>query len=109
MLGYVFDERWAAQNRDAVARFIAVTRKAKEILASSDDEWQRIAPLAGVSDAAALKILRDRYRAGIPRRPIADEEADARVLYGVLARLGGAELVGPAVELAPGTFYRPEE
>jgi NitT/TauT family transport system substrate-binding protein len=109
MLGYVFDERWAAQNRDAVARFIAVTRKAKEILASSDDEWQRIAPLAGVSDAAALKILRDRYRAGIPRRPIADEEADARVLYGVLARLGGAELVGPAAELAPGTFYRPEE
>jgi NitT/TauT family transport system substrate-binding protein len=109
MLGYVFDERWAAQNRDAVARFIAVTRKAKEILAGSDDEWQRIGPLAGVSDAAALKILRDRYRAGIPRRPIADEEADARVLYGVLARLGGAELVGPARELAPGTFYRPEE
>jgi NitT/TauT family transport system substrate-binding protein len=109
MLGYVFDEHWAAQNRDAVARFIAVTRKAKEILAGSDDEWQRIGPLAGVLDAAALKILRDRYRAGIPRRPIADEEADARVLYGVLARLGGAELVGPAPELAPGTFYRPEE
>jgi NitT/TauT family transport system substrate-binding protein len=109
MLGYVFDERWAAQNRDAVARFIAVTRKAKEILASSDDAWQRIAPLAGVTDAAALRILRDRYRAGIPRRPIADEEADARVLYGVLAQLGGTELVGPARELAPGTFYRPEE
>ena len=109
MLGYAFDERWAAQNRDTVARFITVTRKAKGILASSDDEWQRIGPLAGVTDAAALRILRDRYRAGIPRRPIADEEADARVLYGVLARVGGAELVGPARELAPGTFYRPEE
>ena len=109
MLGYAFDERWAAQHRDAVARFIAVTRSAKELLATSDDEWQRIAPLAGVADAVALKILRDRYRAGIPRRPIADEEADARVLYGVLAQLGGAELVGPAPELAPGTFYRPEE
>jgi NitT/TauT family transport system substrate-binding protein len=108
MLGYAFDERWAAQNRDAVARFIAATRKAKEILASSDDEWQRIGPLAGVSDPAALKILRDRYRAGIPRRPIADEEADARILYGVLAQVGGADLVGPARELAPGTFYREE-
>jgi NitT/TauT family transport system substrate-binding protein len=109
MLGYVFDERWAAQHRDAVARFIAVTRQAKEMLASSDDEWQRIAPLAGVAEPAALKVLRERYRAGIPHRPIADEEADARVLYRVLARLGGAELVGPAGELAPGTFYRPEE
>jgi len=109
LLGYVFAERWAVQNRDAVARFIAVTRQAKDALAASDDEWQRVAPLAGVVDAAALRILRDRYRAGIPRRPIADEEADARVLYGVLARLGGAELVGPAAALAPGTFYRPQE
>jgi NitT/TauT family transport system substrate-binding protein len=109
MLGYVFDERWAAQHRDAVARFISVTRRAKDALAASDAEWQRVAPLAGVTDAAALKILRDRYRGGIPHRPIAEEEADARILYGVLARVGGAELVGPAPELAPGTYYRPEE
>ncbi len=109
MLGYVFDERWAAQHRDAVARFIAVTRNAKDMLAASDEEWRRIAPLAGITDAGALKVLRDRDRAGIPRRPIAEEEADARVLYGVLARLGGAELVGPAPALTPGTFYRPQE
>jgi NitT/TauT family transport system substrate-binding protein len=109
MLGYVFDERWAAQNRDAVERFIAMTRNAKDALATSDEAWRQVAPLAGVSDAAALKILRDRYRAGIPRRPIAEEEADARVLYGVLARLGSAELVGPAPELAPGVFFRPQE
>ena len=109
MLGYVFDERWAAQNRDAIGRFIAVTRQAKNELATSDDAWRQVAPLAGVSDPATLKILRDRYRAGIPRRPIAAEEADARRLYGVLARLGGPALVGPAPDLAPGTFYRPEE
>ena len=106
MIGYVFDEAWAAKNRGAVERFLDVTRKAKEILANSDDEWQRIAPLVGSSDAATLKIYRDRYREGIPRRPIADEEADARTLYRVLARLGGAELVGPGAELSDGTFYR---
>jgi NitT/TauT family transport system substrate-binding protein len=53
-----------------------------------------------------LHAYRDRYREGIPRRPIADEEADARVLYGVLAAIGGRELVGAARELDPGTFYR---
>jgi NitT/TauT family transport system substrate-binding protein len=108
MIGYVFDENWAARNRGAVERFLDVTRKAKKILASSDAEWQRIAPLIGTSDANALKIYRDRYREGIPRRPIADEEEDARKLYRVLARLGGAELVGPADELAAGTYYRPQ-
>jgi NitT/TauT family transport system substrate-binding protein len=106
MLGYVFDQAWAARNRDVVARFLAVARKAKDILATSDAEWERIAPLVRAGDAAALKAYRDRYREGIPRRPVEDEEADARVLFRVLVTQGGASLVGGAAELAPGTFYR---
>ena len=105
MVGYVFDEGWAKANRDAVERFITMTRGAKDILTTSDDEWQKIAPLTGAADTATLHAYRDRYREGIPRRPIADEEADAQVLYRVLARIGGSELVGSASELEPGTFY----
>jgi NitT/TauT family transport system substrate-binding protein len=104
-VGYVFDEGWAASHRDAVARFIAMTRKAKQLLVTSDAAWDKIAPLTGATDAAMLKTYRDRYRDGIPRRNIADEEADARVLYRVLAETGGRDLVGPAAELDPGTFY----
>ena len=105
MIGYVFDEAWANANRDALAHFIAITREAKQILATSDAEWERIAPLTGAPDAATLRIYRDRYREGIPQRPIIDEEADARILFRVLAEIGGSELVGPARELDPGTFY----
>jgi len=105
MIGYVFDEGWAGANRDALGRFIAITRKAKEMLAFSDEEWEKIAPLTGASDATTLRVYRERYREGIPRRPMAEEEADARVLYRVLAKAGGRELVGPASELNAGTFY----
>jgi NitT/TauT family transport system substrate-binding protein len=105
MIGYVFDEKWARENQDAIARFIAMTRMAKDILSNSDAEWEKIAPLTGTSDAATLRTYRDRYREGVPRRPVADEEADARVLYRVLAAIGGRELVGPAPELDSGTFY----
>lgn len=105
MLGYVFDETWANANQDQVARFITVTRKAKEILATSDAEWETIAPLTGAPDTATLRAYRDRYREGVPRRPVTEEEADARLLYRVLAQIGGRELVGPAPELAAGTFY----
>jgi NitT/TauT family transport system substrate-binding protein len=104
-VGYVFDESWAASQGDTVARFIAMTRKAKQLLVTSDAAWEKIAPLTGTSDAVMLKTYRDRYRDGIPRRSIADEEADARVLYRVLAETGGRDLVGPAAELDPGTFY----
>ncbi|HML15292.1 MAG TPA: ABC transporter substrate-binding protein [Xanthobacteraceae bacterium] len=107
MVGYVFDEGWGRAHGQALARFLDAAREAKEILASSDAEWERIAPLTGVRDRQALMLYRDRYREGIPRRTIAEEEADARVLYRILAQQGGSELVGPATALAPGTFYRP--
>jgi NitT/TauT family transport system substrate-binding protein len=105
MIGYVFDEAWGNANQDVIARFIATTRMAKEILSTSDTEWEKIAPLTGASDAATLRAYRDRYREGIPRRLIVDEETDARALYRVLAAIGGRELFGPAQELEPGTFY----
>ncbi|MGJ5207709.1 ABC transporter substrate-binding protein [Bradyrhizobium sp. HKCCYLR20261] len=106
MIGYVFDEEWASKHRDLVSRFLSVTAKAKEILATSDAEWQTIAPLTGAPDEATLRAYRDRYREGIPRRSVSEEETDARILYGVLASIGGRDLVGPAAELSPGTYYR---
>jgi NitT/TauT family transport system substrate-binding protein len=106
MLGYVFSEAFAGRNADAVARFLAMTGKAKALLAGSDAEWQRIARLVGAADAGTLAVYRDRYREGIPRRSVADEERDAEALFRVLARVGGAELVGNAETLAPGTFHR---
>jgi NitT/TauT family transport system substrate-binding protein len=105
MVGYVFDEGWANANQDKLARFIDMTRKAKQILTTSDSAWDEIATLTGAPDAATLHAYRDRYREGIPRRRIEDEEKDARVLYHVLAGIGGHDLVGPAPDLDPGTYY----
>ena len=107
MVGYVFDGGWAQRNRALLDRFFAAMREAERILADSPAEWQRLAPRIGVSDAKALDIYRRRYLEGIPRRPLEDEAADAQALYRVLAEIGGADLVGPARELDPGTFYSP--
>jgi len=107
IVGYTFDGGWAARNRSTVDRFLDATRQAKEILAASEGEWKKLARRIGTSDAGALAIHRQRYGEGIVRRALADEETDARALYLVLAEIGGTELVGPARELAPGTFYRP--
>ena len=107
LVGYTFDGTWAVRNRSTVERFLAAARQAKDLLASSQPEWQRLAPRVRISDATALAIYRQRYGEGIVRRRLADEEADARALYRVLAHIGGAELVGPARELPHGTFYRP--
>ena len=107
ILGYTFEGGWAARNRSAIDRFLAASRQAKEILAASEAEWLRLAPRIRAGDDNALAIYRRRYAEGIVQRRLAEEEADARALYVILAEIGGTELVGPARELATGTFYRP--
>jgi NitT/TauT family transport system substrate-binding protein len=107
IVGYTFDSAFALRSRTTVDRFLEAARQAKEILATSEAEWQRLGPRIRVTDPAALAIYRQRYGEGVARRPLAEEEADARALYLVLAEVGGTELVGSTRELAPGTFYRP--
>ncbi len=104
-LGYVFHDKWANENPEAIGGFVKASAEAKQLLASSDEEWQRLAPLVR-AEGKELDTLRDRYREGIPNRPIAEEEADAARLYKVLADIGGEKLVGSATEMAPGTFWQ---
>jgi NitT/TauT family transport system substrate-binding protein len=107
IVGYAFDGTWAGRNTSTVERFLAAVHQAKEILAGSETEWQRLAPNLRLSDANAVAIYRQRYSEGVLRRPLTEEEADARALYVVLADIGGTQLVGAARALPPGTFYRP--
>jgi NitT/TauT family transport system substrate-binding protein len=105
MVGYVFNGKWAAHNRSVLDRFFTATREAKDILAQSPDEWARLAPRITANGSAALDVYRQRYLEGLPRRPLDAEVADAKTLYAVLADISGADLVGPARSLDPGTFY----
>lgn len=105
MVGYVFNESWAKENPEAVAAFLRAAAKADELLATSNEEWQRLKPMMQVEDDATFEALRRRYREGIPERSVAQNEADAKVLYQFLREFGGERLVGPGTELAPGTFW----
>lgn len=103
-IGYIFSEKWANEHPDAALGFIKASRAAKELLARDDAQWDRLAGLMK-AEGKELTTLRDRYREGIPSRPIGEEEADAATLYKVLSDLGGEKLVGAAKEMASGTYW----
>ncbi len=109
VVGYVFSESWAKQNPEAVQGFLRAAAKADEVLATSDQEWNRLKPLMGENDPnftdATFEALKHRYREGIPERSSAENEAYEKILYQFLRELGGEKLVGPGTELAPGTFW----
>jgi NitT/TauT family transport system substrate-binding protein len=106
MVGYVFGEDFAQKNAGPLARFFEIAAEAKDILAHSDADWENIGRETGISDTAQLALYRQAYADGIPRRPLEEEIADARVLYRILAKGGGEDLAGPAKELDEETYYK---
>jgi NitT/TauT family transport system substrate-binding protein len=104
-IGYVFNEEWANAHKQAMLGFVQASRDAKELLASSDEEWERLRPQMNIDDDAVFENTVKRFREGIPRRPIAEEESDTAKVYERLAKIGGEELVGPATTMSPGTFW----
>lgn len=105
LIGYVFSEAWAAENPAALEGFMAASSAAREILMTSDAEWERIRPLTKAADDAELAALRDGYREGVPQSLGAQQEDAIRAAFAIIAELGGQALVGNSTDLAPGTVW----
>lgn len=104
-VGWVFNEEWASENTDTVLGFFRASREAKEILRDSDEEWETLREMTNAENDATLIALRDRFREGIPSRPLSEEMEDTAAIYEILAEIGGERLVGPATTMTPGTFW----
>ena len=78
---------------------------AEKLLATSDAEWQRLAPMTQAEDADTLAALRDAYRHGIINDPGPRQGAAAETLMAILHDYADADLVGASPHLAPGTFW----
>ena len=104
-IGYTFAQHWAEQDAALIDAFVAASRHARRILATSDAEWQRIAPQMGATASSEVVRLRDWYRRGIPVRWGEAERRAAAQLFTILAKIGGPELVGPISAIPPGTFW----
>jgi NitT/TauT family transport system substrate-binding protein len=106
LIGYAFSEDFAANHQSTIDRFIVVAQHANDIMRQSDEEWDALRPLMNAEDERTFEAFRDQTRAGMPRRTIAAEQADARALFKTLAGIGGPALVGPLQELDPGLYYQ---
>jgi NitT/TauT family transport system substrate-binding protein len=107
MTGYVFDEAFAASHKDALRRFFAAAAEARKILAQDPSAWAPIKARLRLKDDATLEVYRQRYLEGVPKRTVADEAADAGILYRRLKEIGGQKLVGEAKEFDAALFYDP--
>ena len=105
LIGWVFREDWANANSEAVKGFLTASYEAKNLLAKSDAQWDLIRPRMRAENDAVFRVLRDRYRAGIPVCSDQDTMAAVSATFKILADTGGEKLVGKSKTLASGTFW----
>jgi NitT/TauT family transport system substrate-binding protein len=105
LLGYVVKGETLRENPALIEGLAAASRAAKQILASDDAAWDRLRPMMNAGDDAQFAALREGFRAGIPAPGPVDEAAAARMLE-LMARLGGAELMGDTTEMPEGVFFQ---
>lgn len=106
LLGWVFDQGWAFDNRNALNAFLQASAEAKQILFSSDEEWQRLRPLIKAENDVVFTTLQTDYRAGLLSQFGSHEIAASQRIFEILAEQGGSALVGKATALSEGTFWQ---
>ncbi len=107
IIGYVFNESFADSHKDALRRYFEAAAEARNVLAEDPTAWAPIKERLKIVDDAALAVYKQRYLEGAPKRPVAEEAADAKALFQAMADIGGRELVGGATELDTRLFYDP--
>ena len=69
--GYVLDEKFAASHGPALARFFAMMKKAKALIATNDEAWAKAAARVVAKDKSTFDLYRKRYVEAQPKGSLA--------------------------------------
>jgi len=104
LLGWVFSDRWAAENPALAKGLIDASYEAKSLLKSDDAAWDKLRPIMDAEDDAVFQALKDGYREGIPDRYERKDIAAAESAFAVM-RDADPGSVANLEALPEGTFW----
>ena len=99
--GFLFQQSAEASTLQAFAKAV---HQALTTLETKPEAWAKIRPLMQAPDEATFEDLKQAFLRGIPHKSRDEEIADTKSLYAIVAKLGGAALVGSATSL-PSDIY----
>ncbi len=105
LVGFVFPASLARDEPALMQGFAKAVRKAQHILLGSDEEWDRIRPLMKAGSDQEFRLLRSRYREGVPHGWSEASREDARKLFEIVRQTGGEDVTGPGVTFDAKAFW----
>jgi NitT/TauT family transport system substrate-binding protein len=104
-IGYVFKQSWAESHKEALNGFFQASKRAKQLLCTSETDWKKVILLTQTDDAATQTKLRQRYCEGDVTQWGVPEQQAAERIYALLRKLSNNQLTGKSEHLQPGTFW----
>lgn len=105
VLGYVFKQSWADGHKIALNGFFQASKKAKQLLCSSEPDWKKVSLLTQTDDVVTQTKLRQRYCDGnVMQWGLTEQQAAGRI-YTILRKVSNNQLTGKSEHLQPGTFW----
>ncbi len=108
-LGYVFKRQWANQNKMVLKEYFSATAKAKNAICHDESTWQQIIPLTKTKSHKTQALLRKKYCRGLVTEWGEKQREAAEKIYSLLKNISKTRLTGTSTNLAPGTFWFPDE
>ena len=105
IIGWVFRDEFAENNKLILDKFLKSSDEAKKIMFESFESWEKIRPIMKAENEDTFIKLRDIYKEGIPKNFSKENIKDVSELYRILGNIGGKALIGNSENLASGTFW----
>ena len=99
--GFLFQE---SADPGTLRSFAKALHETLHLMETNPAVWLKIRPLMEAPDEATFNDLKQAFLRGIPHKGRDEEIADTGSLYAIVAKLGGAALVGSATSL-PADIY----
>jgi len=106
LVGFVWKEKKEVARPETFKAFLDAVAEGNQVLASSDEAWERLRKKMRAKNQGEFVELRDNYRSGIPKAWSQAQTEAASGLLGLLKELGSRDLAGRSTMFDPKLFYR---
>lgn len=107
VIGWLFKQEWAGQNRELVNAFFAMSFHTRALMNKDDSVWQRIPSFVDKYSVDARPVLMSDYRQGIPVRFDDTIRNDLQTLFKILkANEGTTQITGNLQSLPESLFWQ---
>lgn len=105
-VGWVFHKEYSMKNDELIKSFLKASFEAKDILATNNEEWNRLRKLMNVDNNNDFEALKDGYKESIIKEFTQENILDIKKIYTLLLKEGKEDMFEKSNFLDKDIFFK---